>query len=311
MAGQQLIDEVRADPFLNRHVHFATGLSDADLDWCYRSAAFTVYPSLYEGWGLPIAESLLYGKLCITSNTSSMREVAPHLTDLLDPTDVTLWAERIAFYLDTPRELSAREERIRKEYAALPWQSAAQEVLDVMSALPSLSPPTAYVQPFTSLRLFGRDQSLLGSELLGTGWGPATKQGRATAAARSGIAFTYLGTQRFVLRLQFAPKTRIGKLRVEVEQGAVDTKVDRVANCVDLIVERSERLSEARLWLLHKPGLILTTIDVADTKEDLDRLRPTSQGITAHHPAPRLNREYPSTLWSLKPLGPRGPALMS
>ncbi|MEO7221246.1 MAG: hypothetical protein ABIY37_02130, partial [Devosia sp.] len=136
-------------------------------------------------------------------------------------------------------------------------------------------PPTAYVLPLTSLRLLGRDQSLLGSELLGTGWGPATKQGRATTAARSGLALTYLGTKRFALRLRFAPETPVGKLRMEAEQGTVDSKVDRVANCIDLIVERSGRLSETQLWLLQKPGLILTAIDVADTQEDLDRLSPS------------------------------------
>ncbi|MEO7224000.1 MAG: glycosyltransferase family 1 protein, partial [Devosia sp.] len=148
MGGKQMIHDVRADTVLNSHVHFATGLSDADLDWCYRSAVFTVYPSLYEGWGLPIAESLLYGKFCITSNTSSMREVAPRLTDLLDPRDVVSWLDRISFYLDNPRELSTREERIREEHATHPWESSALEVLGVMSALPSLFPPTAYVQPF-------------------------------------------------------------------------------------------------------------------------------------------------------------------
>ena len=39
-----------------------SNVSDAELSWLYENALFTVYPSVYEGWGLPIAESLFYGK---------------------------------------------------------------------------------------------------------------------------------------------------------------------------------------------------------------------------------------------------------
>jgi glycosyltransferase involved in cell wall biosynthesis len=138
MDGQRLIDEVRGDPVLSRHVHFATGLSDDELDWCYRNAAFTVYPSLYEGWGLPISESLLYGKFCITSNRSSMAEIAPELTELLNPEDAEIWSERVAFYLDHPDALAAREARIRNEYAVYGWEQSAREVLDVLRTLPPM-----------------------------------------------------------------------------------------------------------------------------------------------------------------------------
>ncbi|MCI0481492.1 MAG: glycosyltransferase family 4 protein, partial [Candidatus Dadabacteria bacterium] len=50
-------------------------VTDAELSYLYRHALFTVYPSLYEGWGLPVAESLAYGKFCIASSASSLPEV--------------------------------------------------------------------------------------------------------------------------------------------------------------------------------------------------------------------------------------------
>src|SRR5438045_6658259 len=66
-------------------VHILDEIDDAALDRLYRNCLFTVYPSLYEGWGLPVGESLNYGKICIATNTSSVPEIAPALTDLLDP----------------------------------------------------------------------------------------------------------------------------------------------------------------------------------------------------------------------------------
>src|SRR5262249_50339325 len=51
------------------------GLSDAALRQAYRACLFTVFPSLSEGWGLPIAESLTEGRLCVASNRTSIPEV--------------------------------------------------------------------------------------------------------------------------------------------------------------------------------------------------------------------------------------------
>jgi glycosyltransferase involved in cell wall biosynthesis len=49
--------------------------SDAELAWLYQHCAFTVYPSVHEGWGLPVGESLWFGKPCICYRHSSLPEV--------------------------------------------------------------------------------------------------------------------------------------------------------------------------------------------------------------------------------------------
>jgi glycosyltransferase involved in cell wall biosynthesis len=57
----------------------------------YNECAFTIFPSLYEGLGLPILESYIYQKACLTSNSSSMNElvIAPELKfDPGHPTDI-------------------------------------------------------------------------------------------------------------------------------------------------------------------------------------------------------------------------------
>src|SRR5262249_29439348 len=70
---------------LTGKVTLLSNLSDADLHEAYARCAFTLYPSLYEGWGLPVAESLTHGKFCIVSNRTSLPEVGGDFVDYFDP----------------------------------------------------------------------------------------------------------------------------------------------------------------------------------------------------------------------------------
>jgi len=74
------------------HVEEAT---DAEIAWLYSNCRFTVYPSLYEGWGLPVSESHDFGKVCLASDRTSLPEAAEGLAELLDPIDRAAWQERI------------------------------------------------------------------------------------------------------------------------------------------------------------------------------------------------------------------------
>lgn len=96
--------------------------NDTELSHLYRNCLFTVYPSLYEGWGLPVGESLWHGKICAASYCSSMPEVGGYDCDYFDPCnpadiEQTLWrlifddvyrAKRMSS-IDRTRLLSWRE----------------------------------------------------------------------------------------------------------------------------------------------------------------------------------------------------------
>jgi len=60
-------------------------VTDLQLKEIYRKAAFSIYPSLYEGFGIPIIESLLCGTKVITTNRSAMPEASSGLAELIDP----------------------------------------------------------------------------------------------------------------------------------------------------------------------------------------------------------------------------------
>ena len=63
------------------------GISDVMMETLYGRALFTVYPSFAEGFGLPIGESLAYGKPCIASDTTAMPEVGGEFVRYFDPFD--------------------------------------------------------------------------------------------------------------------------------------------------------------------------------------------------------------------------------
>lgn len=106
------------------------GVSDADLARFYAHCLFTVYPSRYEGWGLPVSESLAFGKVPIVTRTSSLPEAGGDLAVYVPPDDADALADAIvAFGLDD-RARAERETLIRtRPLPAITWERVAR-ILD-------------------------------------------------------------------------------------------------------------------------------------------------------------------------------------
>jgi glycosyltransferase involved in cell wall biosynthesis len=130
-----LLDDLKHDPRVKGRIELLTEARDADLAWLYGNCLFTVYPSLYEGWGLPVAESLAAGKFCLASNAASIPEVGGALLEYLDPLDATLWADRLQFYVEHPESLARVEARIRETYVVTTWDDTAKALFDRAEAL--------------------------------------------------------------------------------------------------------------------------------------------------------------------------------
>ncbi|WP_254223935.1 glycosyltransferase family 4 protein [Burkholderia multivorans] len=121
--------QVENDPAVAGKIFVMSDISDSELDYLYKNALFTVYPALYEGWGLPVAESLRYGKQCITSSTSSMMEIAPGLTRFAHPLKVEQWARQIEELYLNSTQLSEETARVVAGYRGTSWMQSAQQVL--------------------------------------------------------------------------------------------------------------------------------------------------------------------------------------
>jgi len=124
-----LLAELAESGYLNGKVEHRPGLSDEELDEAYRGCMFTIFPSLCEGWGLPIAESLAHGKFCLASNRTSIPEVGGGLIDYFDPSDADDVLAKVERLLFEPGYLAAREARLRAEYRPCTWADCAHSLV--------------------------------------------------------------------------------------------------------------------------------------------------------------------------------------
>lgn len=162
--GQELlVDRIRRDPDAADCVHVISGVDDQLLGWLYRHCAFTVFPSRYEGWGLPVAESLAHGKVVVASNVSSLPELAGECTPLLDPLDFTAWCDTIRLLVTEPPRLAAAERRVRETYRPTTWTDAASSLMAVL----------------TDPAVTSRDAPVRSAADAGIGWTVATQSGWA------------------------------------------------------------------------------------------------------------------------------------
>ena len=108
------------------------GADDATLESLYANSWITLYPSLGEGYGLPVAEALARGKACLATNSGGLAEIAPNLVDLIDPDSPEGLVKRILEYLSTPGLLVSKEASIRSDYRPTRWEETALAVRSLL-----------------------------------------------------------------------------------------------------------------------------------------------------------------------------------
>jgi glycosyltransferase involved in cell wall biosynthesis len=135
-----LLANLEASEYLNGKITLLPGLSDAELQQAYHSCLFTVFPSLCEGWGLPIAESLAHGKLCVASNRTSIPEVGGDLVDYFDPSNEDDALAKIERPLIEPGYLASRETRLRAAYRPRTWADCAHALIGALDQTVDVDP---------------------------------------------------------------------------------------------------------------------------------------------------------------------------
>ncbi len=114
------------DPEISQKIRLFHQTNDSELQWLYENCLFTVYPSMYEGWGLPVAESLARGKVILSSNSSSMAEISHKYVDYFSPFDPTECANLIKRYLNG-KNREVREKEI-SNYRVTTWDNTFKQV---------------------------------------------------------------------------------------------------------------------------------------------------------------------------------------
>ena len=131
----QLAHELTSDPELGGGIRLIHDARDADLNWLYRNCLFTVMPSVYEGWGLPVSESLAQGKYCVASSSSSLPEAGQGLLDHIDPLDLPAWVAEIDRMSRDAAYREARHAKIRDLYRPPTWAAAGDQFLEALRDL--------------------------------------------------------------------------------------------------------------------------------------------------------------------------------
>jgi len=123
--ADQYPDQVRMPGFVD----------DGDLPALYRGAALLAFPSLYEGFGLPVLEAMACATPVLCSNQSSLPEVAGDAALLLDPNDEEAWAGSIRSLLKDPARRQAMAAAGLARAAAFTWEHAAKQLLGLMERI--------------------------------------------------------------------------------------------------------------------------------------------------------------------------------
>ena len=113
---------------------------DSTLSLLYQSAALFVFPSIYEGFGLPIAEAVLSGTLAIASDSSSMVELVTDPALQFDPNDPADIARCIADTLDSPEADRRRRRPVRPRHRQFRWERVADRTIEAIDALTARPP---------------------------------------------------------------------------------------------------------------------------------------------------------------------------
>lgn len=131
---QNIFAAIEASPY-KQHIYHLDYLSDELVALFYARADVFVYPSYYEGFGLPVLEAMTLGAPVVASNTSSLPEITGDAAILIDPNDPNNLAEAIWEVINNSQmrqKLIQKGKERAKQYS---WQQNARETLKAYRSL--------------------------------------------------------------------------------------------------------------------------------------------------------------------------------
>jgi len=120
--NDNVIKQLKRSELYNKRIYWYERLSDEGLAWLYDACQVFVYPSLYEGWGLPVVEALIHNRPAIISNRGAVPEAGMGLCTVVDPDNFNEWKRFL-------REYSLREKEEKHYNITFPsWDDTTKIV---------------------------------------------------------------------------------------------------------------------------------------------------------------------------------------
>lgn len=129
-----LMQQMENTNWLHGKIRLLRDPTDDELAHLYDGCQFTLFPSLFEGWGLPVTESLINGAPCIASSSTSIPEAGGALTRYFDPENADDAYRVIRDTLADPEGIVRWREEVRTQFAPVPWERTADAILDACDA---------------------------------------------------------------------------------------------------------------------------------------------------------------------------------
>lgn len=120
---------------LKERILFTGYIPEEDLPYFYNAATVFVYPSLYEGFGLPVLDAMACGIPVITSNTSSFPEIVGDAGILVDPHDSSSLSDAIQTLLTNPDKHKLFSEKALERSKIFSWKTTAKNTHDIYLSL--------------------------------------------------------------------------------------------------------------------------------------------------------------------------------
>jgi glycosyltransferase involved in cell wall biosynthesis len=124
-----LMQQLRNSNFLHGKIVHVDGPTDEELEALYDGCLFTLYPSFYEGWGLPVTESHSFGRPCIASNATSLPEAGGALARYIDPDNATGAYRVIRETIEDRAGLRKWRDEVQRDFRPVSWRQSAEAVM--------------------------------------------------------------------------------------------------------------------------------------------------------------------------------------
>lgn len=124
------IERVIVEHRLEGCVHRPGFVEDDDLPWWYNAAEVLVYPSVFEGWGLPVTEAMACGRVALVSDISSLPEAVGDTGLRLPPHDVAAWTAALRRCIHDADWRRVEGERARAYAARFTWAATAATTVE-------------------------------------------------------------------------------------------------------------------------------------------------------------------------------------
>ncbi|WP_458225936.1 glycosyltransferase [Sphingobium limneticum] len=197
------------EPRLQRMVLILHGVPDDKLATLYEHCLFALYPSFYEGWGLPVSEALSYNKVPAISDISSLPEAGGCYARYFNPQDVDSIAATVMALLDDEKRQDAQAV-ILQNYKPRTWLQIAQELVTkaktvpprIQDSLPQIAGPGRWS---LSLQKHILNDTSIGDSLRhGRSWLSPTTAGCGIAGDDAALCFYWSGISGAHLHIQTA-----------------------------------------------------------------------------------------------------------